>query len=140
MSSANDKQIGGSHYKKKKKITYQHWDLIVFTRSNYLEVNITKYVSRWRNKNGVLDLEKAKHYAEKLLEVYRAFGYINDSDFVLNGYRRTKANMILQTFLDEHQMGPTEDLIFSHVLAWSDEGNIMAATALIQGLIDGASK
>jgi hypothetical protein len=31
----------------------------------------TKYVSRWRKKNGVQDLEKAKHYCEKLKESIR---------------------------------------------------------------------
>jgi hypothetical protein len=34
----------------------------------YLEGNATKYVSRWRKKGGVADLEKALHYIDKLLE------------------------------------------------------------------------
>ena len=34
----------------------------------YLEGCATKYVTRWRNKHGLEDLDKAKHYVEKLLE------------------------------------------------------------------------
>jgi hypothetical protein len=36
---------------------------------NYLEGNIIKYVSRYKNKNGIEDLNKAKWYLEKLIEV-----------------------------------------------------------------------
>ena len=35
----------------------------------YLEGNVVKYVSRWRNKNGIADLHKAKHYIELLIDL-----------------------------------------------------------------------
>jgi hypothetical protein len=47
----------------------QPWDYIIANNLNYLEGNIVKYVSRWRQKGGVEDLRKAKHYLEKLIEV-----------------------------------------------------------------------
>lgn len=62
---ANDGQVGGDHYKKK---AIQPWDYIVANEIPYLEGNIIKYVSRWRDKGGLKDLEKAKHYLEKLIE------------------------------------------------------------------------
>ena len=34
----------------------------------YLEGNIVKYVSRWKDKGGVDDLKKAQHYLTKLIE------------------------------------------------------------------------
>ncbi len=34
---------------------------------NYLEGNILKYMHRWRYKNGVEDLRKAKWYLDKLI-------------------------------------------------------------------------
>ena len=34
----------------------------------YLAGNIVKYVSRYKTKNGLEDLYKAKHYIEKLIE------------------------------------------------------------------------
>jgi len=30
---------------------------------------VIKYISRWRKKNGIADLEKAKHYIELLIEL-----------------------------------------------------------------------
>jgi hypothetical protein len=34
-----------------------------------LEGNVIKYISRWRKKNGMADLEKAKHYIELLIQL-----------------------------------------------------------------------
>ena len=62
--SAND--TGPGHYKDK---PMQPWDFIVANNLGYLEGNVIKYVSRWRQKGGVEDLRKAKHYIEKLIEV-----------------------------------------------------------------------
>jgi hypothetical protein len=64
--SANDQQIAGSHYKDK---AIQPWDYIVGNRLGYLEGNVVKYVSRWRDKGGIDDLRKARHYLDKLIEV-----------------------------------------------------------------------
>ena len=63
---ANAKQIGGAHYAVK---AIQPWDYIIANNLGYLEGNIVKYVSRWRDKGGVEDLRKAKHYLEKLIEL-----------------------------------------------------------------------
>ena len=64
--SANQHQVGGSHYAQK---AIQPWDYIVTNNLGYLEGNVVKYVSRWRDKGGVDDLRKAAHYLEKLIEV-----------------------------------------------------------------------
>lgn len=66
--SANEKQIGGSHYKTKS--GHEHWDVVTEHDLNYFEGQITKYVMRCRKKNGKEDLEKALHFLEKYLEVY----------------------------------------------------------------------
>lgn len=64
--SANEKQVGGDHYTTK---AIQPWDYIASNGLGYFEGNIVKYVTRWRDKGGVADLEKAKHYLQKLIEV-----------------------------------------------------------------------
>ena len=64
--SANDKQVAGNHYKEQK---IQPWDYIIQNNIGYMEGNIIKYVSRWKEKGGVADLQKAKHYLEKLIEI-----------------------------------------------------------------------
>lgn len=64
--SANETQVGGDHYAKK---AIQPWDYIHGNGIGYLEGNVIKYVSRWKDKGGVADLEKARHYLDKLIEV-----------------------------------------------------------------------
>ena len=66
--NANDEQVGGTHYKDK---SIQPWDYIAANNIGYFEGNIIKYVSRWRNKGGVDDLNKAAHYLEKLIELQK---------------------------------------------------------------------
>lgn len=63
--SANDNQIGGDHYKGK---NIQPWDFITANNLSFLEGNIVKYITRKKN-NRLEDLQKAKHYLEKLIEV-----------------------------------------------------------------------
>jgi len=64
--AANDIQVAGDHYKSK---AIQPWDYIVSNDLGYLEGNVVKYVSRWRDKGGIDDLRKAQHYLAKLIEV-----------------------------------------------------------------------
>jgi hypothetical protein len=66
LSTANSHQIAGDHYASKQ---VQPWDYIIANNLGYLEGNIVKYVSRWREKGGVDDLRKARHYIDKLIEV-----------------------------------------------------------------------
>lgn len=64
--TANEKQVGGTHYK----TAYEHWDLMLdFGYGvSYLVGQATKYVTRWRKKNGLEDLLKALHFVNKLIE------------------------------------------------------------------------
>jgi hypothetical protein len=41
-------------------------DFITDQDFNYLEGNIIKYISRWKYKNGIEDLDKAKWYMNRL--------------------------------------------------------------------------
>lgn len=63
---ANSRQVGGSHYGLK---NFQHWDLVALFKLDYFQGQITKYVMRWKQKNGVQDLEKALHFLEKYIEL-----------------------------------------------------------------------
>ena len=64
--SANSIQHGGNHYKQH---TYETWDVIADWGLGYFDGNAVKYLSRWRHKNGVEDLRKARHYIDKLIEM-----------------------------------------------------------------------
>lgn len=63
--SANDRQVGGKHYRS----STQHWDYVWENGLDYFQGQITKYVSRWRDKDGVQDLHKARHFLDKYIEL-----------------------------------------------------------------------
>jgi len=64
--SALDSQQGGDHYKDKaiQPVMYIHANNL-----NFCAGNVIKYVTRYKEKNGKQDLEKAKHYIELLIEM-----------------------------------------------------------------------
>lgn len=64
---ANDKQHGGSHYKKYGGL--QPWDVITAWNLGYLDGTALKYIARWRDKGGLEDIRKAIHFLEKFIEV-----------------------------------------------------------------------
>jgi len=78
-SEANKTQVGGDHYGA---LEYQHWDWVCDIKLHYLLACATKYVVRWRQKNGAEDLRKAIHYIEKAKErsVYAEPEWANSAD------------------------------------------------------------
>lgn len=67
-TSALEKQVGGSHYKQ---FPIQPVEFINANNLSYMQGNVIKYVVRYPFKNGIADLEKAKHYIEMLIEFER---------------------------------------------------------------------
>lgn len=63
-SVTGSKQIGGDHYKS---LVIQPADYIMKNDIPWAEGCVIKYVTRWRTKGGVQDLEKAKHFIEMLI-------------------------------------------------------------------------
>lgn len=64
MSALGD-QVGGDHYKGLKIQPVQY---IMANKLNYCAGNVIKYVTRYKQKGGIIDLEKAKHYIDLLIE------------------------------------------------------------------------
>ena len=64
-TTALDAQVGGNHYKGFK---IQPVEYIMENEIPFMEGNVVKYVSRWRDKGGVEDLKKARHYLDMLIE------------------------------------------------------------------------
>ena len=61
-----DVQVGGGHYKDSK---IQPIEYIHANNLGYCEANVVKYISRWRSKGGLQDLEKVKHYVDLLIKL-----------------------------------------------------------------------
>ena len=59
-------QVGGDHYSK---LAIQPVEYINKNNLTYLQGNVIKYITRYKDKNGLQDLQKAKHYVEMLIEL-----------------------------------------------------------------------
>ena len=64
--SALDTQVGGSHYKN---MTIQPVEFIERNNLGFCVGNIIKYVCRYKDKNGIEDLKKARHYIDLLIDM-----------------------------------------------------------------------
>lgn len=60
-------QIGGEHYKK---LAIQPIEYITANNIGFCEGNVIKYVTRWKDKNGIEDLQKAKHMIDLLIGLH----------------------------------------------------------------------
>lgn len=64
--SALDKQVSGNHYKD---CGIQPIEYIHANNLSYFQGNVIKYVTRYKDKAGKADLEKAIHYLELMVEL-----------------------------------------------------------------------
>jgi len=121
---ANDRQVGGDHYKAENP-DFQHWDLMAVNNVGYFPGQVTKYVDRWRKKGGKQDLEKASHYLQKLLELTCAeILPIPDprQAFRLDEYRET------------HEMDVYEYRVFKCMLTYTSIDDLLSLQDTIETL------
>lgn len=111
MPDVNSYQVAGNHYNGGK---LQHWDYTIAVLNNrYLEGSITKYVSRHRKKNGMQDLEKAKHFLEKLRESFFR-GMVQPIGFPTNAQTQ-----IIDEFVTVSGLNPEEAWISRRCASWT---------------------
>ena len=58
-------QIGGTHYSD---LAIEPIEFITANNLGFCEGNIVKYITRWKAKNGIEDLKKARWYIDFLIE------------------------------------------------------------------------
>lgn len=61
----SETQVGGDHYTK---LAIQPMDYSMQNNLDPMQHTIIKYVTRFRDKNGIQDLEKARHVIDMLIE------------------------------------------------------------------------
>ena len=59
-------KINPSYYRKGK---IEVIDFILDQKMSYLEGSVIKYLTRWKEKNGIEDLEKAEWFLQKLMKI-----------------------------------------------------------------------
>ncbi len=65
-TTALSTQVGGGHYKK---YEIQPVTFCQVNKLGYCESNVVKYICRWKEKGGLEDLKKVKHYVDLLIEI-----------------------------------------------------------------------
>jgi Protein of unknwon function (DUF3310) len=71
QSNPLEVQVGGGHYKGK---AIQPVEFISANNLNFLEGCIVKRITRWRDKNGIEDLQKIKHEVDLLIAMEQKYG------------------------------------------------------------------
>lgn len=131
MSNANTQQVGGGHYKG---TTYQHWDFVrIALAGRYLEGNITKYITRWRKKNGLQDLEKARHYLTKLIEEFN----LGNVSPMANYYRVDMTpQQTWEHFCDVNGVDVAERMVVQLISTYTSRTELHKAGEILDALID----
>lgn len=89
MTKPLDKQVGGNHYKD---LAIQPVEYIFKNNIGYIEGCVIKYVTRWQNKGGLQDLEKAKHFLELLIELQNQKAKDGMLELVQEELKKTKSS------------------------------------------------
>ena len=58
--------VNPPHYSRR---AIEPWDYVAANKLGYFEGNAIKYITRWKDKNGITDIRKAIRFLEKLIEV-----------------------------------------------------------------------
>jgi hypothetical protein len=66
LPAVDTRQVGGDHYTR---LEIQPWEVIERNSMGFFDGNAVKYLMRYKAKGGVQDLEKARHYLDKLIEL-----------------------------------------------------------------------
>lgn len=119
---ANQMQVGGNHYQS----DYQHWDWAINIQLGYLESAATKYVTRWRGKNGVQDVEKAIHYLIKTKEAWADGRYPNRSFFGDKAYME-EAQKQTRRWLDANGIVGLEAEFMWAAASWQNDVDLSIA-------------
>lgn len=133
MTDPNNYQIGGNHYNS----SYQHWDFAVRVGMSYLEGYASKYLVRWRQKEGIegiQDLEKALHAVQKLHSVmYEVVAFRGSARFSQQWIYHEVSKFVLANDL------PNEEArVILYLAKWSSEEDLIKAEDILKDMFEKA--
>lgn len=127
-------QVGGDHYNAKN--NYQHWDWAIDIRLGYLESAATKYITRWKGKNGIQDVEKGISYLEKALEAYNRGKLKNNSTLIgANASLSRMAGAHTSDFIEYNDLSRLEANFMWKVASWQYSGDLKAAIVIAKDIL-----
>lgn len=93
-----DKEVGGTHYADMK---IEPIELIQALKLDFFQGSIVKYVSRYKNKNGIEDLKKASHYCQWCI----------DHDMCYNLDIDDSQSLMIDMYCDINNLADLENII-----------------------------
>jgi hypothetical protein len=131
-ANAPGRQIGGDHYKSE----YMHWDLAADLNLGYFEGQISKYIVRHRQKEGLKDVQKCLHFLEKLREL------VVEGRRFLPDRRIPDQTCILQFINARRQaavpdLTPDEQVIFGTSIVWRGTDDLDRALEACERVLAG---
>lgn len=134
MTKANEIQVGGTHYR----TGYQHWDLIINTGMAYLEAQATRYIVRWRKKDGLQDLQKALHYINKLDEA-ASVGLVCSPLAATNEVRPSIVKEVAK-FAAANNLSDLEKTLVLNIALWESKEDVNGIRELLLQLMEEAQQ
>lgn len=128
--NVNEHQVGGDHYRSE----YQHWDLVINISLPYLEAQAVRYISRWRKKGGIQDVEKANHFIQKLRSVQEiVFPYRSSAKVPLS-------MIVIEVgkYVSTNNLPLPEALISRYLACWETDEELAEAERLAKALLEQA--
>ena len=123
-------QVGGDHYNAE----YQHWDWSIDVGIGPIEYAATKYISRWRKKNGLQDVDKAISYMQKVRSANMQGFYFNRSFAMISGNSSRQGMSVIQCtrkFLKANPMTYEEEIFMRSCIEWMNVTDIDRSLALL---------
>lgn len=121
--SATNNQVGGTHYQ----VPYPHWHLMAKLGLGYFEGCTTKYVVRWRDKNGLQDLQKALSYLNELQSL--GIAPIRSASFGEVAVEVSRFNRL-------NNVGSLEGAYIAAICTWQQHSDLDEARSLLLQLFD----
>ena len=105
----NTVQVGGNHYTK---LAHQPDELTLSYDLNGLEHSVVKYFTRWKDKDGLKDLQKGRHYIEKLLHA--------EEQVTLNRlmHPRPALRLRVEGYVEKNGLDPREAMVVVLICRW----------------------
>lgn len=128
MSSANETQVGGEHYKR----AVQHWDVAALHDIPYLEARALAYLLRYKHKGRPKeDLQKCRHFVQKIRELH-ALGVYEPR--VEKG--KTPPTYVLEELSRAHELEKHEmEMVFS-LVRWFNVNTLDELIAQLKVYVD----
>jgi Protein of unknwon function (DUF3310) len=112
---------------------YQHWDLAIAIPMSYLAGCSTKYVCRWRQKDGLKDLSKALHYLDKMIETYIPVP-------IPRTMTRSEIQYEVSQFAHANKLSIIEEEYLFKLASYRYENDLIEARLVLEDIIDLAKK